>query len=106
MLFLYDSSASQLLWLWDVVVDFDYKLGTLKLHRGWFNETHTPPQLFCMLSCHGEEHIYTLVVGVGKSFVVNMFNFDVFDPAARVFVCCLFHDLSVYSMFVAVGCCF
>ena len=41
LLLLYDSLASKLLWLWDVVVDFDCKLGPLGLHRGQFNETHT-----------------------------------------------------------------
>ena len=55
LLFLYDSSASQLLWLWDVVVDFDCELGFLGLCRGQFNETHTLLQLFCMLSYHDSE---------------------------------------------------
>ena len=32
--------------------------------------------------------MFTLVVGVKKSFVLSMFNFDVFHPAERVFVCC------------------
>ena len=89
MLFLSYFSVSQLLWLWDVVVDLDCRLGPLGLHRGWFDETCTLPQLFCMLSSHGsEKQIFTLVVGVRKSLVNDMCDLDVFHPAARVFICC------------------
>ena len=46
--------CTQLLWPSDVVYDFDQRLGPLGLLREWVTETHTSPQLFCMLSYHGE----------------------------------------------------
>ena len=55
LLLLPDSSVSQLLWPWDVVADLDCELGPLGLHREQFDETHTLPQLFCMLSSHGSQ---------------------------------------------------